>query len=81
MTAYLKNISKSVLTAFIGGAAGSACALADKLWGINSSGTMAHSFVQMFESELEAFIRYCEIYPHNAILLVDTYNAKNGNND
>ena len=69
---------KGARAAFIGGAAGSACALADKLWGINSSGTMAHSFVQMFESELEAFIRYCEIYPHNAILLVDTYNAKNG---
>lgn len=64
--------------AFIGGVAGSACALADKLYGINSSGTMAHSWVQMFEDECEAFKRYCEIYPHNAILLVDTYNVKNG---
>lgn len=64
--------------AFIGGVAGSACALADKIYGINSSGTMAHSWVQMFEDECEAFKRYCEIYPHNAILLVDTYNVKNG---
>ena len=69
---------KGTRAAFIGGVAGSACALADKLYGINSSGTMAHSWVQMFESEFEAFKRYCEIYPHSAILLVDTYNAKNG---
>lgn len=69
---------KGARAAFIGGVAGSACALADKLYGIHSSGTMAHSWVQMFENEFEAFKRYCEIYPHNAILLVDTYNAKSG---
>ena len=69
---------KGTRAAFIGGVAGSACALADKIYGINSSGTMAHSWVQMFESEFEAFKRYCELYPHNAILLVDTYNAKKG---
>lgn len=69
---------KGARAAFIGGVAGSACALADKIYGINSSGTMAHSWVQMFDSEFEAFKRYCEIYPHNAILLVDTYNAKRG---
>lgn len=67
--------------AFIGGVAGSACALADKLFNIHSSGTMAHSWVQMFEDEFEAFKSYCEIYPHNAILLVDTYNVKNGINN
>ena len=39
---------------------------------------MAHSWVQMFDDELCAFKRYCEIYPHNAVLLVDTYNAKRG---
>ncbi len=64
--------------AFIGGVDATACALADKLWGIEASGTMAHSWVQMFESELEAFLRYCEIYPQNAVLLVDTYDAKKG---
>lgn len=69
---------KGARAASIGGVAGSACALADKLYGIRSSGTMAHSWVQMFEDEFEAFKRYCEIYPHNAILLVDTYNAKSG---
>lgn len=69
---------KGARAAFIGGVAGSACALADKIYGINSSGTMAHSWVQMFEDEFAAFKRYCEIYPHNAILLVDTYNAKRG---
>ncbi len=69
---------KGTRAAFIGGVAGSACALADKIYGINSSGTMAHSWVQMFESEFEAFKRYCEVYPHSAVLLVDTYSAKNG---
>lgn len=69
---------KGARAAFIGGVAGSACALADKIYGINSSGTMAHSWVQMFEDEFSAFKRYCEVYPHNAILLVDTYNAKRG---
>lgn len=69
---------KGARAAFIGGVAGSACALADKIYGINSSGTMAHSWVQIFDDELCAFKRYCEIYPHNAVLLVDTYNAKRG---
>lgn len=69
---------KGTRAAFIGGVAGSACALADKLWGVSASGTMAHSWVQMFESEFEAFCAYCKAYPQNAILLVDTYNAKTG---
>lgn len=64
--------------AFIGGASGSACALADKLWGIKAAGTMAHSWVQLFESELDAFVRYCELYPHSATLLIDTYSVQSG---
>ena len=36
---------------------------------------MAHSWVQMFDSEYEAFQAYCKLYPHNATLLVDTYNT------
>lgn len=61
--------------AYIGGCAGTACALTDQLYGVPASGTMAHAWVQMFDSEYEAFKTYCEIYPHNAILLVDTYNT------
>ena len=61
--------------AFIGGCAGTACALSDELFGVPAGGTMAHSWVQMFGDEYEAFRTYCEIYPTNAILLVDTYNT------
>ena len=61
--------------AYIGGCVGTSCTLSDKLYGIPASGTMAHSWVQMFDSEYEAFKTYCELYPHNATLLVDTYNT------
>lgn len=61
--------------AFIGGVAGTACALTDQLYGVPAAGTMAHSWVQMFDSQYEAFKTYCEIYPTNAVLLVDTYNT------
>ncbi len=60
---------------YIGGCAGTACAIADRKYEIPALGTMAHSWVQMFESEYEAFKAYAEIYPDNCILLVDTYNV------
>ena len=61
--------------AYIGGVHGTACALSDQVFGVPAAGTMAHSWVQMFPSQYEAFKAYCEIYPNNAILLVDTYNT------
>ena len=61
--------------AYIGGCAGTACVLSDQVFGVPSLGTMAHSWVQMFDTEYEAFRRYCEIYPNNATLLIDTYNV------
>ncbi len=61
--------------AYIGGCAGTACALSDTRYGVPAGGTMAHSWVQMFDSEYDAFKAYCETYPTNAILLVDTYNS------
>lgn len=61
--------------AYIGGCAGTACTLTDELYGVPASGTMAHSWVQMFDNEYEAFKAYCEIYPNNATLLVDTYST------
>ncbi len=61
--------------AYIGGCAGTACTLTDELFGVPAGGTMAHSWVQMFDSEYEAFKTYCEIYPNNATLLVDTYDT------
>ena len=61
--------------AYIGGCSGTACVISDELYNVPSTGTMAHSWVQMFDSELEAFEEYCRVYPHGAVLLVDTYNV------
>ena len=61
--------------AFIGGCAGTACTMTDRDYDVPATGTMAHSWVQMFDSEYEAFKAYCELYPHSATLLVDTYNV------
>ena len=61
--------------AYIGGVDSSACAIADELYGVPAGGTMAHSWVQMFDDEYTAFKTYCETYPENATLLVDTYNV------
>ena len=61
--------------AYIGGCHGTACTISDQLFGVKAGGTMAHAWVQMFESEYEAFKAYAEMYPTNATLLVDTYNT------
>lgn len=61
--------------AYIGGCGGTACVLSDKLFGVPATGTMAHSWVQMFDTELEAFEEYCRTYPDSTTLLVDTYNV------
>ena len=61
--------------AYIGGCAGTACTVSDQLYGVPAGGTMAHAWVQMFDTQYDAFKAYCEIYPDNAILLVDTYNT------
>ena len=62
-------------SAYIGGCGGTACTISDQLYGVKAGGTMAHAWVQMFDTEYEAFKTYCEIYPTNATLLVDTYNT------
>ncbi len=61
--------------AYIGGVAGTATVLSDQVYGVPAVGTMAHSWVQMFDSQYDAFRAYCEMYPQNAVLLVDTYNT------
>ena len=60
---------------YIAGAGGTACAMADELYGTPATGTMAHSWVQMFPDEYTAFKTYCQVYPKSATLLVDTYNV------
>ena len=61
--------------AYIAGCVGTACTITDKLFGIPALGTMAHSWVQMFDSELDAFKAYAECYPGDCTLLIDTYNV------
>ena len=61
--------------AYIGGCNGTACTISDQLYGVAAGGTMAHAWVQMFDTEYEAFKADCELYPNNATLLVDTYNT------
>ena len=61
--------------AYIGGCQGTACVLSDRDYKIPAGGTMAHSWVQMFDSEYEAFKAYADIYPDNCVFLVDTYNV------
>ena len=61
--------------AYIGGCNGTACTISDQLFGVKAGGTMAHAWVQMFDSEYEAFKNYATLYPNNCTLLVDTYNT------
>ena len=61
--------------AYIGGCAATACTIADREYCIPATGTMAHSWVQMFDTEYDAFVAYCRMYPNNATLLVDTYDV------
>ena len=61
--------------AYIGGCNGTACTISHQLFGVYAGGTMAHAWVQMFDSEYEAFKAYAEMYPNNCTLLVDTYNT------
>ena len=61
--------------AYIGGAVGTACTIVERDFNIPALGTMAHSWVQLFPTELEAFKAYARLYPDNCVLLVDTYNV------
>ncbi len=61
--------------AYIGGCSATACTISDRDYAIPATGTMAHSWVQMFDTEYEAFVAYCKMYPENATLLVDTYDC------
>lgn len=60
---------------YIGGVSSTACTIADKMFGVPAGGTMAHSWVQMFDSEYEAFENYLRLYPKSPTLLVDTYDV------
>lgn len=61
--------------AYIGGCIGTACTIADRDFNVPALGTMAHSWIQMFPTELESFQAYAKLYPNSCVLLVDTYNV------
>ncbi len=61
--------------AYIGGVSGTACTISDQMFSVPALGTMAHSWVQSFESEYDAFLAYARAYPNNCTLLIDTYNV------
>lgn len=61
--------------AYIGGCVGTACTIVDRDFDVPALGTMAHSWIQVFPSELDAFKAYARLYPDNCVLLVDTYNV------
>ncbi len=63
---------------YIAGFNGTSNVVADLELGINSTGTMAHSFVQKFENEMDSFNSYYDIYDENSILLIDTYDTEKG---
>lgn len=65
-------------SSYIAGCYGTSNCLAGKLYGIPIAGTMAHSFVLAFKNELDSFLAYAETFPKRSVLLVDTYDTKNG---
>lgn len=69
---------KVARSSYLAGFSGTSNVLAGKKYGIGLSGTMAHSFVMAFDSEWESFQAYAEVFPDRTILLVDTYDTRNG---
>ncbi len=61
--------------AYIGGVCGTACTISEQMFSVPALGTMAHSWVQSFESEYDAFLAYAKAYPNNCTLLIDTYHV------
>lgn len=61
--------------AVIGGCSSTACTISEQMFGVKAVGTMAHSWVQLFDTEYDAFKAWAEAYPENCLLLIDTYNV------
>ncbi|MCK6563752.1 MAG: nicotinate phosphoribosyltransferase [Dehalococcoidia bacterium] len=69
---------KAARASYIGGAAATSNVLAGQVYGLPVSGTMAHSFVMSFEHEVDSFVSFARTFPHNATLLIDTYDTLEG---
>lgn len=61
--------------AIIGGCSSTACTISDRMFNVPAVGTMAHSWVQLYDTEYDAFKTWAEIYPDDCVLLIDTYNV------
>lgn len=66
---------QATVASFIGGIEATSNVYAARDYNLKLSGTMAHSWVQSFESELDAFMAYADQYPKSTVLLVDTYDT------
>jgi nicotinate phosphoribosyltransferase len=69
---------KTARAAYVGGAAATSLVLGGQLYGLELSGTMAHSYVMRFENEADAFLTYARDFPGRAIFLIDTYDTERG---
>lgn len=69
---------KAARSTWLAGFAGTSNVLAGKTLDIPITGTMAHSFVTAFDSELEAFMAYARLFPESTVLLIDTYDLRQG---
>jgi nicotinate phosphoribosyltransferase len=67
---------KTARAAYVGGAAGTSLVLAGLEYGLELSGTMAHSYVMRFDNEADAFLTYAHDFPGRAIFLIDTYDTE-----
>jgi len=64
--------------AFLAGFTGTATLAAEKRFGVPVFGTMAHSFIQAHDDEILAFERFARAWPHDLVLLIDTYDTERG---
>jgi nicotinate phosphoribosyltransferase len=69
---------KTARAAYVGGAAATSLVLGGQVYGLELSGTMAHSYVMRFDNEADAFLTYARDFPGRAIFLIDTYDTERG---
>lgn len=69
---------KTARASYVGGAVGTSLVLAGREYGLEPSGTMAHSYVMRFDNEADAFLTYARDFPGRAIFLIDTYDTEQG---